>query len=586
MYKTINEIYDNFQEILKYTEDCRILVVEDDKELNSNIVDILEPFFGNRVTSSYNGEDALEKYKQAFENDSKFDIIITDIKMPYKNGIELAYDVKQIYESQDIIVITAFDDSDQLIDLIDLNINKFILKPDIFEKLLVEIMKISAGIHESKMLQLFIQKREEACKYSVCSLLPDDRFSIFIYAKDDRQINTYQSYLAKLCNMFYVENNVDKSIEILESKKASLILVDIEKDDSQGYELAKQISINSNLCRIPIIFLSGVDIKRELIESGYRLGAVDWIIKNSNYSYVLFNRVRIYEELFLRKQELKAINDNLEKIVEEQTQKLKYINSTLEDRVKEEVDKNRQKDTIMFQQAKLASMGEMIANIAHQWRQPITAVSAILQGINFKNQSNKASVDYINEQTLIATDIIKKMSETINDFRDFFRPNKNKEDFSFKKVIDKDLAFLKIIFEKNSILLFNNIQEECKINSFKGEFTQVIMNILTNAKDAFLTKEIESKLVVIDAIYKNNEIQISIQDNAGGIPEDIISKVFEPYFTTKHKSQGTGIGLYMSKEIIEKHMDGRISVKNKHFVHDGHTYFGANFTIKLYKGEL
>jgi signal transduction histidine kinase len=178
------------------------------------------------------------------------------------------------------------------------------------------------------------------------------------------------------------------------------------------------------------------------------------------------------------------------------------------------------------------------------------------------------------------------MANSIDELRNFFRPNKNKEDFSFKKVIDKDLAFLKIIFEKNSILLFNNIQEECKINSFKGEFTQVIMNILTNAKDAFLTKEIESKLVVIDAIYKNNEIQISIQDNAGGIPEDIISKVFEPYFTTKHKSQGTGIGLYMSKEIIEKHMDGRISVKNKHFVHDGHTYFGANFTIKLYKGEL
>jgi signal transduction histidine kinase/AmiR/NasT family two-component response regulator len=586
VFKNINYIYENFDDVLKYTEDCRVLVVEDDKDLNKNIKEILEPFFNIPIEVAFNGQDAYKKYKEAFDNDMRFDIVITDIKMPYKNGIELTEDIKKVYEYQDIVVITAFDDTDQLIRLIDLNINKFILKPDIFDVLILEVIKIAKHINESKQLQFFIKKREEACKYSVCSLEPDDRFSVLIYSNDERTSTIYQDYLSKLCNTFFVFDKLDKAYEFLLKDKVSLILIDLDFENVSGYELAHKVSTNSLLCKLPMIFLSSNDIKNNLIESGYRLGAVDWIIKNSNYFYALFNRVRIYEELFIRKQELKSINDNLEIIIKNQTQELKEINQALEDRVKDEVDKNRNKDVIMFQQAKLASMGEMISNIAHQWRQPITAVSAIIQGIQLKTKLNKLDNDFVTAQTNQATDIIKKMSDTIDDFRDFFKPNKEVEEFCLREIIEKDLSFLKIIYEKNNIKLVDNLTGNCFIRGFKGEFTQVIMNILTNAKDVLVSQKQSDRVVVIEAVCGEQDATLTIQDNGGGIKDEIKDKIFDPYFTTKHQSQGTGIGLYMSRQIIQTHMSGSLDVSNSVFEYCGNKYFGAKFIIKLNKGDI
>jgi signal transduction histidine kinase/ActR/RegA family two-component response regulator len=581
MFKDINDLYHNFDKITRYTEDCRVLIVEDDKELNKNLTEIFTPFFNIEIHNAFNGEEGINKYKKAIEDNLRYDIVISDIKMPYKNGIQLAKEIKDIHKEQYIIIITAFDDTDELIKLIDLNINKFILKPDIFDILLIEVMKIAKNIYEEKMLHLFIQKREEACKYSTCSLESNDKFNIMIYTQSLRTADIYKDYLTSLCGIFQIENDFKQAYSYLIKNKVSVILIDVEEENLDGYKLAKLVSTNSTICKTPMIFLSTKDIKFDLIQLGYKLGAVDWIIKDINYFYTLFNRVQIYQELFLRKQELVTINNNLENIIEEQTKELKNINSTLKEKINKEVEQSRTKDIIMFQQSKSASMGEMISNIAHQWRQPISAVNAIIQGIQLKNRLNKLDTEYIETQASNASEIIQKMSATINDFRDFFKPNKKIETFSLTNIIEKDLSFLNIIYEKNNINLIKLIPIDLTIEGYKGEFSQVVMNILSNAKDILVAQDIKEKVVIIDAKIINNKIIISIQDNGGGITDNIKDKIFEPYFTTKHQSQGTGIGLYMSRQIIQTHMNGTLNSKNDSFEYNNKKYYGAKFVIIL-----
>ena len=154
------------------------------------------------------------------------------------------------------------------------------------------------------------------------------------------------------------------------------------------------------------------------------------------------------------------------------------------------------------------------------------------------------------------------MSSTIDDFRNFFAPNKEKIDFDIKETIENTLSFLGESFKVHNIKIIINCDNQCIINGYKNEFSQAILVILNNSKDAIIQNNILQGKIVLDISYNNDTVKIVIKDNGGGIPNNILDKVFEPYFTTKFKSQGTGIGLYMAKEIIHNHMDGKIIIEN------------------------
>jgi signal transduction histidine kinase len=237
-----------------------------------------------------------------------------------------------------------------------------------------------------------------------------------------------------------------------------------------------------------------------------------------------------------------------------------------------QIELERQKnETILINQSKLASMGEMIGNIAHQWRQPLTHLSYIIMNLKAAYENDKLDKDYLEKKTEEANEQINFMSHTIEDFRNFFNVSKRKEKFSLVSSINESVSLLKESFKALDIKLQLNYNSDITIHSYKGEFSQVIFNLLNNAKDEFIRKQINSPKILIELIKKNKNIIIKISDNATGINENIIKKVFEPYFTTKDK--GLGIGLYMSKIIIEKNMDGRLEVKN---IDDG-----AEFSIIL-----
>jgi len=222
-----------------------------------------------------------------------------------------------------------------------------------------------------------------------------------------------------------------------------------------------------------------------------------------------------------------------------------------------------EEEQLMKQQAKMAVMGEMIGNIAHQWRQPLNALSALNVGLGLKYKTGNLNDEEMQKFKKKSNDIIQNMSETIDDFKNFFQPNKVKDVFYVNKAIEGAIGFISDVYSEHKIKISHCTNMDIEINSYKNELMQVLLNIFNNSKDAFLEKGIKNPSVVITTVQSKEEVIISIQDNAGGIESDVLERIFEPYFTTKFQSQGTGIGLYMSKMIIEKSMGGFLSSENR-----------------------
>ena len=276
--------------------------------------------------------------------------------------------------------------------------------------------------------------------------------------------------------------------------------------------------------------------------------------------YDVTQEVFYKESLEKKEKELEEFNAVLEKLVEEKTQELQKLNETLEVRVQEEIKKNEEKQKVMFWQSRFASLGEMLANIAHQWRQPLTELNLTLFSLQKAslNQQND-DVKYLYNESKV---LIQNMSNTIENFSNFFKPNKDKQHFMLHESIEESLQILKRTLSKDMIEIETSY-EDISILGISNEFTQVIINILKNSRDAFRENHILIRKIDIKIVKKNNSAIVILKDNAGGINIQEIYKIFEPYFTTKHTSQGTGLGLFMSKMICEKGFNGSLDVNSE-----------------------
>jgi len=243
-------------------------------------------------------------------------------------------------------------------------------------------------------------------------------------------------------------------------------------------------------------------------------------------------------------------------------------------------EKMKIKEDLLIQHSKMAAMGEMIENITHQWRQPLSVIAAISAGMQVKSELNGLTKDFIDDSAVGINDSVQHLSQTITDFRNFFDTNKKKEKCFIQQTFDKTLKLLESQFTTSNIQIIKNIQD-ITIVGLENEFIQVFINILNNARDELIHKTDQKRLIFIDVIQNKNNIEIAIKDNAGGIPKEIIHKVLDSHFTTKEGSHGTGIGLYMSKIIIAEHMDGVLEVSNLEYDYKNKTYFGAQFKIIL-----
>ncbi len=242
----------------------------------------------------------------------------------------------------------------------------------------------------------------------------------------------------------------------------------------------------------------------------------------------------------------------------------------------------REKEVIVSQQSKLASMGEMIGNIAHQWRQPLSIISTGATGMLMQKELSALNDESFEQTCNMINENAQYLSKTIDDFRNFIKGDRVKEKFTIERSINRLLSLLDGSIKHHNLTVIVDIDKTIEIDSYENELTQCLMNIFNNAKDALKENNKENdRLIFIRVKRKDNFAIIKIRDNGGGIPEEILPKIFEPYFTTKHKSQGTGLGLHMTYNLIVSGLQGTIEAKNVKFKYQNTMYKGAEFKIVL-----
>ena len=392
-------------------------------------------------------------------------------------------------------------------------------------------------------------------------------------------------FLSEIYHLANIESYIlfNKRIIFLENEGNSSLKnhLNLNKNDLKGnFELEKRLYTTHRIAilkettkynyKIDIVFFQDITSGQERLSyTVFKafllisiLGPIALIVLHFGFKVLIVRLEQSNSDLEQSQNDLSLLNKNLEKRIEyEVSLKIKKENEA------------KEKERILIHQSKLASMGEMIGSIAHQWRQPLTQLSSILVLIELKYERNKLKAEELSSLTKQAEEQIGFMSKTIDDFRNFFKPNKEKNLFSPYQSIKNALSLIRSSLDNHNINVQLDFKDEVLINGYESEFSQVILNILSNSKDAFIEKQIELPLINIYISKFENNAKIEICDNAGGIKLTPLEKVFEPYISTKHASSGTGIGLYMSKNIIEKSMNGSLSVSNKEE--------GACFTIIL-----
>ena len=252
---------------------------------------------------------------------------------------------------------------------------------------------------------------------------------------------------------------------------------------------------------------------------------------------------------------------------------LEALNLTLEQRVQEELTKNREKDLLMIQQGRLAAMGEMMSNIAHQWRQPLNDLGIMIQMLRVDYDDGLLDQEQLDRSISDCMKVIQHMSQTIDTFRDFFKKDRSVQTFNVADAITAMAAMLRASLQAAGIRQQLDLEPDCFLVGLPNDFTQALLNLCNNARDILIARAVAEPVIVISSRSNGAALEITVEDNGGGVPPEILDRVFEPYFTTRHKAQGTGLGLYIVKKIIEESFHGSITVQN--------SLSGACFTITV-----
>ena len=393
--------------------------------------------------------------------------------------------------------------------------------------------------------------------------------------------------------------NGARALEMALDAPPDLIISDIMMPEMDGFELCRQVKTDDRLRHVAFIFYTATYTEGKDEQLALSLGASMFLVKPMEVADFIGNVKRVIDRYRMHRlpvparplahpdvldsMHVEALTRKLEKKVNaleaerdalrRSEENYRQLNETLEERIKKAVDELREKDRILMIQGHQAVMGELISNIAHHWRQPLNMLGLLAQELSITYKRGDFTKELFEGNVAKIMEIIRQMSQTIEDFRNFSRPDGEKVDFKVLQVIAKTLCLLEGSFKAQGIRMELEQEGDPVINGHPNEYSQVLLNILLNARDAFLARKVASPSIVIRVFYENGRPVVTVTDNAGGIAPEIIDKIFEPYFTTKGPEQGTGIGLFMSKTIIEKNMNGVLSARN--------TGSGAQFRIEV-----
>jgi PAS domain S-box-containing protein len=573
-----------------------ILIVEDSPTQAEQLRYILEKH-RYRVSTAGSGDEAL-----TIIGAEKPALIISDILMPGMDGYELCGRIKALdgLRTTPIILLTSLTDHRDVIRGLECGADNFITKPYDEEYLTSRI---------SYLLVNRCQQQEPVSVHEMKTIFDGQEYVI---TSDRRQIldlllSTYEAAIRKNTELIRARDQLQLINEQLEQRVAerstelvntvNLLQKEIVEREHTEQQLSRSSEELSDLydnapCGYHSLDKEGVFVRindTELRWLGYTRAEV---VGKMRFADLLTPQGRqTFEETFPLLKQSGQIADVEQELVRKDGSILPVILSAtaIRDRDggylmsrstmfdiserKELERKNRQKDRIMMQQSRQAAMGEMIGNIAHQWRQPLNVLGLTIQRVQLFHDMGQFDKEFLAASTADAMRVINHMSQTIDDFRNFFSPNKEKERFTVNEALEKAISLMDVNIDDRRIGIDVEVVGSPTIHGYRNEYSQVLINILMNSKDAFLERGIADPRVFIRIFAEEGRSVLTMEDNAGGISEDIIGKIFDPYFTTKGPQKGTGVGLFMSKTIIETNMNGSLTVRN--------TADGAEFRVKI-----
>ena len=511
----------------------------------------------NDLHTFAHGKAYLAALKSHYADGKRVPLSILDMRLPELHGLDIAKEARKIDPHMTIVIVTAYSDYTvkELMDELE-NRVYYVRKPfktDELYALVHSNLREWNEIVQEKELQkdLSIDLTQDGLWYwnpKNNDVYFSPRWKEMLGYKDDELKNDFSEWLSR-----------------------------IHPDDKEQAE--KDVQIH----------LSG---KSEFYVNEHRLrckdGSYKWILdrgkalfnenneayKMSGFHTDITQRKELEEQLFGLSE---SLSQKLDHEISKQA-KLSNTNSELEKQLQEEIELRRKKEDMLLQQTRQAAMGEMISMIAHQWRQPLTVIGMIADNISLDVMFETLDTQKLQSSLKDISDQTKYLSQTIDDFRQFFVPNKEKDTIFLHDCVEGALNIIEQNLISHNIEVIKNYEDLTKINLYKNELIQVFINFLKNAQDAFEEKHIKNAKIELTIKEYDTSVECSIEDNAGGIPLEIQKNIFDPYFTTKNKKNGTGLGLYMSKSIIEDHSSGTIKVSN--------TDDGVIFTLSFPKVSL
>ena len=501
---------------------AKLLIVDD---VPSNIylfTSILKDKYA--IIAATNGEKAL-KLARKFPQP---DMILLDIVMPEMDGYEVCKKLKADPETSHIPVIfvtslNSIEDQDKGLAIGGV---EYITKP-ISKDIAIHRIETHLNLNKLKEVKIDTKKKEIV---SVTLDVSNSQKHILVVDDAPQNIQVMVEIL-KENYIVSVATSGEKAIDMLKNGlEPDLILLDIIMPEMDGYEVCTILKNNISYKNIPIIFVTILEHEKDIVK-GLELGAVDYVVKP------------------IEPKVLKARVDTHLKLKE-------FQDSLLED--------IKMKDEILIEQSKFAMLGEMFENITHQWIQPLSVITMSVGNLKLQKE-----IGEIDEKTLVNSlnnidNTTKLLSHTIDDFRDFINFDQHSKVFYLKIAIEKPLNLLKKKLEKSNIKVTSSVEEIYLVKGHENYLVQILMNLLTNTIDAFNINKPDHKIITIDTIIENEDtIILTICDTAGGIEEEKVDAIFDKYYTTKKNIGGTGLGLYMSKMIVETKLNGKITVENK-----------------------
>jgi len=495
----------------------RVLIVDD---VSSNIhllMNILKDDY--TLIAATNGEKAISLAQM----DPKPDIVLLDVVMPDMDGYEVCKRLKQNIETEHIpvVFVTSLNSIEQQEEAVNVGAIDFVTKP--FSKDIV-LHKVKTYINlndtsndKNDSLITKLPSKEQVTTQKPSILVVDDspeNIQVMIEVLKEDYVVT-------------VATSGAKAFEMLEDDLyPDLILLDVIMPQMNGYEFCELVSQKEKYAHIPIIFVTILEHEKDIVK-GFDLGAVDYVIKPIE-PVVLKARINTHLKL-------KAYSDRL-------------------------IEDIKVKEDLILNQSKLAILGEMFENITHQWKQPLSSISVTTTGIKIQKDYDQLDDEKLLSGLDTIENAVKYLSHTVDDFRNFLANDTQKHEFSINSVVSRTINLLSTKLTSNSISVDNQV-EDITIVNYENDLMQVLMNIISNAQDALVENQSDRKIKV-DSIEDEEHITIRIHDNAGGVKLENIDHIFDKYFTTKSKAEGSGVGLFMSKKIVEERLDGSISVDN------------------------